>query len=113
MSAFSHILLQVGAGDTHAGEAALELELDEAVGRGWHVILRDLIVLRHVRVEITLAVKLRPGRQRAVEEQTGERSEAERLFVGHRQHAGQAEAHGADVGVRSRAEFVRASAPHL
>ena len=58
MEALADVFLQVRAGDAHARKAAVELELDVAVGGGRLVVLRDLVILRHVRIEIILPVEL-------------------------------------------------------
>ncbi len=113
MRALADVLLQVRAGDAHARQAAVEFELDVAVGRGRLVVLRDLVILRHVRVKITFPVELREAGYLAIEQETGEHRQAQCLVVRHGQHAGQAEADGADVRVRRRAECIGAPAPHL
>jgi hypothetical protein len=94
-------------------QAAVEFKLDVAVGRGRLVVLRDLVILRHVRIEITFPVELGEAGNLAIQQETGEHRQAQRLVVGHGQHAGQAEADGADVGVGRRAECIGATAPHL
>ena len=91
----------------------LEFELDEAVRRGGLVVLGELVILRGVRVEIILPVKLGEARDLAVQQIAGQHGQAKRLLVGDGQHARHAEADGADVGVRRRAECIRAPAPHL
>ena len=113
MEVLADIFLQVRPGDAHAREAAVELELDAAVDGGGLVVLRDLVVLRHVRVEVVLPVELGVAGHRAVEQKAGERRQAQRLLVRDGQHAGQAQAHRADVGVGRRAELIGAAAPHL
>ena len=113
MKIFADVLLQVRAGDAHARNAAVEFELHVAVGRGGLVVLGDLVILRHVRIEIILPVKLGAAGDFAIQQQAGQHGQAQRLLVGDGQHAGQAEADGADVGVRRRAEFIGAAAPHL
>ena len=94
-------------------QAAVEFKLDVAVGRGRLVVLGDLVILRHVRVKITFPVELGEAGNFAIQQKAGEHRQAQRLVVGHGQHAGQAEADGANVGIRRRAERVSAAAPHL
>ncbi len=113
MEILAHVLLQVRPGDADARYAAAELELDDAVDSGRLVILRDLVVLRHVRVEVILPVELGVAGHRAVEQKTRERGQPQRLLVGHGQHPRQAQAHRADVGIGRRAKLVGAAAPHL
>ena len=64
------------------------------------VILTDLIVLGHVRIEVILAVKFADRRDLATEHESRQRREAQRLFVHDRKRTGKSEAHGTDVGVR-------------
>src|SRR6185503_20848423 len=96
---FPHILLQVCAGDSDAGGAALKLKIHEAIHRRWLVKLSDLIILWRIGIEVVFAVKLCVAGDRAVEKIAGERGEAERLLVCYRQHARQAKADRANVGV--------------
>ena len=113
MEVLAHVFLQVSAGDAHARDAAFELEFHATVERRGLVVLGDLVVLRHVRVEIILPVELGVAGDGAVEQEAGERRQPQRLLVGHRQHAGQTQAYRADVGIGRRAEFIGATAPHL
>ena len=75
--------------------------------------MRDLVILRHVRIEITFPVELRETGNLAVKQKAGEHRQAERLVIRHGQHARQTEADGADVRVRLRAKRIGAAAPHL
>ena len=109
----AHIFLEMRTGDADAGNAAVKLEVHEAVGGGRLVVLRELVIFRRVGVEIIFPVELRVARDRTVEQITGQHGEAQRLFVGDGQHTGQAEADGTDVGVRLRAKQVGATAPHF
>ena len=77
------------------------------------VVLRNLVVLGHVRVEVVLAVELALRRDLAVEHQAGEGGQFEGMRVHHRQSARQAEAGRAGVGVGARAELDGAPAEHL
>ena len=116
MDALADVLLEMGPGDPHAGQAAgriLELELQPAPLGAGPVVLRDLIVFGGVGVKIVFPVELREPRNLAVQQVAREHRQAERLFVGDGQHSGQAEADRADVGVRIGPEGVGATAPHL
>ena len=77
------------------------------------VVLRNLVVLGHVRVEVVLAVELALRRDLAVEHQAGEGDEFEGVLVHHGQRARQAEAGRAGVDVRARAELHGTAAEHL
>ena len=66
------------------------------------IVLRNLVVLGHVRIEIILPVELADGRDLAAEHQAGERGQFEGMLVHHGQRAGQTEARRA--GARVRAE---------
>ena len=107
------VLFEVRAGDADAGDAAVEFEVQITVGWGGFVVLGDLVILRHVGVEIILAIELGEAGDGAIEQQAGEYREAQGFVVGDGQDTGQAEADGADVGVGGRAEFIGAAAPHL
>ena len=77
------------------------------------VILRDLIVLRHVRVVIVLTVELADFRYVAAEHQAGPGREAKRLSVHHRQCAGKTEAGRASMGIRFGPVLDPATAEHF
>ena len=113
MKILANVFFEMRASDADARDTALKFKIDVAVYCGWLVILCDLIILRRVRIEIILAVELRVLGHSAVEEQPSQGGEAQSFIVRHRQHAGHAKADWADVGVRRRAEFVGATAPHL
>jgi len=90
-----------------------QVERDRAAETERLVVLRDLVVLRHVRVEIVFPVELAPRRDLAAEHLAGEDRLHNRLLVRHRQHAGHPEAHRADMGIARAAELVLARAKHL
>ena len=77
------------------------------------IVLADLVVLRHVRVEIIFAVELADRADLAAEHEAGEGGELQRLLVHHGQCAGHSEADGADIGIRLGAVFDRAGAEHF
>ena len=87
-------------------------QLEPAVHVDRLVVLADLVVLRHVRVEVVLPVE-EAGLHLAVQGLAEPDGQLDDLLVEHRQAAGQAEAHRADVGVGLVAEAVGAAAEDL
>jgi hypothetical protein len=90
-----------------------EVERDGAAEAEGLVVLGDLVILRHVRVEIIFAVELAALGDAAAEHFAGEDGFHNRLFVRDRQHAGHPEADRADMGIDRAAELVFAAAEHL
>ena len=124
MRALGHVLLEVNPHEAHGFSGGRDvllrvfgirqiIERDAASETNRHVVLRDLVVLRHVRVKVVFPVKLTDLRDFAVEHQSGQRGEAERLLVhgGHR--PGIAEAHRAGVLVRAGSILDWTAAEHL
>src|ERR1019366_1161127 len=99
------VLLQVDAMDPHVAEPATAAQR--------HVVLRDLVALRQVRVEVVLAVEQRALGDLAAERQPDHQPVVDRTLVDHRQGPRQAEADraGVDVGLISEREL--ATAEHL
>ncbi len=89
------------------------VQRDSAVGAKRQVVLRNLIVLRHVRIEIIFAIEFADRSNIASEHESGEHRHAQRLMIHHRQGAGQTEAHRASVRIRFRSELNRRSAEHF
>jgi hypothetical protein len=120
-----HVLLEVNAhepdrfvGDggrflLHVFRIGEQVERDRAARAERLVVLRDLVILRHVRVEIILPVELAARGDLAPEHFAGEERLDDRLLVRHGQHAGHAEADGAHMRIGRPAEFVFAAAEHL
>ena len=77
------------------------------------VVLRDLVILGHVRIEVVLPVKLANFCDLAVEHQPGEGRHAQRRLVHHWEGSGVTETHRTRVGVGFRAIFHGAAAEHL
>ena len=92
---------------------AVDLDVEVALDAQRLVVLRDLEVLRHVRVEVVLAREAAPRRDRAVQRQADLDRRLDRRLVDDRQRAGQAQADRAGVRVRLGAELGRAAAEHL
>ena len=66
--------------------------------------LRDLVALRQVRIEVVLAVETRPAVDLRAQAEPGLHRLLDAVAVDHRQHAGEARVHEADLGVRRGAE---------
>ena len=92
---------------------AVDLDVEVAVRAQRLVVLGDLEVLRHVRVEVVLPGEPAPARDLAVQGQADPDRVLDRRPVHHRQRAGQAQADRADLGVGFGAEGGRAGAEHL
>ena len=90
------VLLEVHAMDAHVAQPP-------APAQGL-VVLGDLVALGVVGIEVVLAVEDRPRRQLAAQRQPDQQAVVDRLGVGHRQRAGQAEADRAGARVRRLAE---------
>ena len=83
METFRHVLFEMDAHEMHflvrSRDVLLRVfRISEIVQRHTsvrakrHVILRDLIILRHVRIEIVLSIELADRRDIAVEHETGQ-----------------------------------------
>ena len=100
------VVLDVGALDRHTEDGAvLQFDIQVAIAVGGLVVLRDLIVARHVRVEVVLAGELAPLGDFAVQGQAQLDRVIDGGLVDHRQGARQAEAHRGQFGVRLAAEL--------
>ena len=109
MGVLAGVLLDVGPLDADARAVG---EVEPAVDVDGPVELGDLVVLRHVRVEVVLPGEDR-GLDAAVEGPAEPHGQLDHLVVEHRQRAREAQAHRADVGVGLVAEHVRATAEEL
>ena len=107
------VLLQVHALDADPDDPVRDGHVQPAVRAQRLVVLGDLEVLRHVRVEVVLPREPAPGRDPAVQGQADPDRVLDRQPVDHRQRAGQAQADRAHLAVRRRAEHGRAAAEHL
>ena len=86
MGVFAGVVLDVGVLDRHAERTAvLELDIQIAFAVGRLVGLGDLIVARHVRVEVVLAGELTPLVDMAMEGQAQTDAVDDGLSVDHRQ----------------------------
>ncbi len=76
-------------------------------------VLRNLVVLCHVRIEVVLPVECGVAVNLAPKHHPAHASELYRLLVHHRQCPGIAQTHRADVSVRLAAGLQQAAAKHL
>ena len=111
---FAGILLEVDAREPAlVRRAVLEPVLHDAAKRERHVVLRNLIIFRHVRIEVIFAVELRERRNLRTERKAGRDDVLDRFGVGNGKRARHAETDRTDLGVRLAAELVSATAEHL
>ena len=103
------VLFHVGALDADPGAVDLHPTLDA----DRRVVLADLVVLRHVRVEVVLPVEDRLRWHVEVHRFPESQRELHHPAVQHRQRARKTEADRADVRVRLGPELVRAAAEEL
>ena len=78
-----------------------------------HIVLRELIVFRHIGIKIALAVKFAPVRNPAGGHQSGGDSLADRLTVRIRQDPRMPHTDRADICIRFRPVMIRAFAKHF
>src|ERR1700688_4845296 len=76
------------------------------------IVLRDLIIFGHVRIEVVLAIELRKRRNLRAESEPGLNDRVHREAVGNGQRARIAETDRTDVRVRLAAEGVAATPEH-
>src|SRR5215472_4321263 len=107
------VLLQVHPLDADPDRLAADEHIQVAVGAQRLVVLGDLEVLRHVRVEVVLPGEPAPARDRAVQSEPDLDRVLDGQLVHHRQRAWQAETDRAGLAVRLRAEGRDAPAEHL
>ena len=106
MGVLAGVVLDVRALDRHAEHGAVfQLDVQVAVAVGGLVVLRDLVVARHVRVEVVLTGELAPLGDFAVQGKAQLDGVIDGGLVDHRQTARQAEAHRGQFGVRLAAEL--------
>ncbi len=98
---------------TLRGTLPRDLEVQMTVHAEGDGALRGLEVLGHIRIEVVLAVEHRVLLDLAVGGEAGLDDALDGLFVGNRQRARQAQAHGADVGVGLVVVAELAAAEHL
>ena len=109
VSGLARVLLHMGADypDPVTGG-----QLQPAVDIYRHVVLAYLVVLGHIGIEVVFPMEKR-GLGVAVQSGPDAEGVLDRLLVEHRQRTGQAEAHGAHVGVGLVPEGVAAPAEQL
>ena len=112
------VLLQVGPLDPDSagclsGDTPNPGDLQPAVDADGLVVLADLVVLGHVRIEVVLPVEDRLFRHPAVQRLPHPQGELHRPLVEDGKRPGQPQAHRADVGVGLGSELVDAGAEEL
>ena len=106
MGVLAGVVLDVRTLNRHAEDrAVIQFDIQVAVAVGRLVILRDLIVTRHIRVEVVLAGELAPFGDFAVQGEAQLDGEIDGGLVDHWQASRQAEAHRGQLGVRFAAEL--------
>ena len=86
MEAFADVFFEMGTGDADPVDSAFEFEFQVAVDGKGEVVLGDLVILGHVRVEVVFAIELGTGGDLAMEEHAGQDGQPDGFFVGYRQH---------------------------
>jgi hypothetical protein len=77
------------------------------------IVLGDLIVFGHIRIEIAFAVKFAEFGNFALSQQTGTDRRIDRIAVRHRQNAGIAHTDRTDIGIGFSAGTVGAGTEHF
>ena len=113
MRTLAHVLLEMRAVDAYPFRAPTKFKLHKPLNRGREIQLRELIILRVVRIKIIFPVPLRIRRHSAIQQHPCQRGLPQRLRVRHRQHPRQPKAHRAHIRVCLRAIFIQAPTPHL
>ena len=125
MKRFGHVLFEVDADQSDLSPRLGLLGLlnflgkkkgiqrDAATGAKGVVILADLVILRHVRIEIVFAVEPSDRGDLATEHQSREDGFTDRLLVGNGKTSGETQADGAEVGVLGVPILVHAAAEHF
>src|SRR5690606_16084453 len=107
------VLLQVHPLDPYPDRLAVDVHVQPPVDAERLVVLADLEVLRHVRVEVVLPGEPAPARDAAVEREPDPDGRLDRGAVGDGQATGQTQAYRTDLAVDLGAEVGRAAAEHL
>ena len=113
MDELAGIFFHMGACDAQTLHFAVDFDIEVAVFTDRQVKLRGLEVLREVRVVIVLAVEFAEAGDLAVQCETGADSVFEDFLIQDWQHARQAEADRAYIGIRICAEGCLAAAEYF
>ena len=81
------------------------MERDVAAEAEGQVILTDLVILRHIRIEVVLAVEFADLRNFAAEHEPCQCRQVQCLFVHDGERTGKAQANRAHVGIGLRTMF--------
>ena len=107
------VIFHVDAGDVNAFDAGCKLDVEPAAQGDGLIELGDLVALGEIRIEVILAGEDGLRLDFAVEGKPAAYGEFNGVAAENRQRAREAEAHGADVGVRSVTGFDGAGAEDL
>ena len=113
MKALTGVLLHVRARDSDPSLGPVDLDVEVPLDAQRQVVLRDLIVLRHVGIEVVLAVEQGMRRDPAIERQADQHQVLDRAPVRHRQGSRLTETYRACLRIRLCAERGGAVAEHL
>src|SRR5664279_5087443 len=113
MQRLSGVFFEMNALDANPHYLAIHLDVEVALDAQRFVVLRDLIVLRHVGIEVVLASEPAPWRDAAMQREPDANRRLDRDRVGHGQRTGQAKAGRAGVRVWCGTEGGGATAEHL
>ena len=119
MGGLSDILLQMDScqsdifvGHLLSGEP-LSVDMDFSGETEGHIVLRQLIVFRHIGIEIAFPVELASGGDAAGGHQPGGDGFPDRLAVRSRQHPGMPHADGTDIRIGLGPVMIRTFAEHF
>ena len=114
MRRLAGVLLHMDPRDADPALAAVgELDVEVTAHADRQVVLADLVVLRHVRIEVVLPVEQRARSDLAVQRQPDLDGVLDGLLVRHGQGARVTEADRAHIGVGLGPELIEAAAEHL
>ena len=113
MNELAGVFFHVNAGQVDAALFAVDFDIHVAALADGQVKLGRLEVFRQIRIIVVFAVKFAVRQNVAVQCQPCFDGKVEHFLIEDRQHAGQAQADRADVGIRFGAEFSAAAAENL
>ena len=109
----AHVFIRCADGFLSVLRISEIMEGDDAAEAERHIILADLVVLRHVGVEIIFPVEFADRADFASEHEAGKGCELESFLVHHRQGAGHAHADWTNIGIRFGSIFHGAGTKHF
>src|SRR5439155_24909457 len=103
VEALARVLLHVRARDPDPSLDPVYVDVEVPIDAKGHVVLRYLIVLRHVRIEVVLAVEKGMRRDPAVERKADQHQVVDRALIRHGQGSRLAETYRARLRIGLRA----------